>query len=96
MKIFLEKFGSTLVSRQTGREAFAALQPLLLDLQEDEELVLDCAGTITLSPSWADEFLTPLLKSYGKRFILERTENASIQATKKILEEIHKISFPTR
>jgi len=87
MKIELKKFGTTLISRQTGREAFSALQPVLKDLQEKENLDIDFDGVLTFSPSWGDEFLTPLLNKYGDRLILKNTSNPSVQATLEILEE---------
>ena len=36
MIIELKKFGVTLISRQTGREAFSAINPVLKDLKDDE------------------------------------------------------------
>ena len=93
MTIYLKKFGTTLVSRQAGREAFAALQPQLKNLKENENLELDFDGVITFSPSWGDEFLSPLLKQYGKRFILINTDNISVKATLELLEKISNYEF---
>ena len=87
MVIELKKFGTTLLSRQTGREAFSALQPLLKNLPENEKLEIDFDGVLTFSPSWGDEFLTPLLNTYGERLILKNTINPSVQATLEILEK---------
>lgn len=88
MIIQLKKFGTTLISRQTGKEAFSALQPLLKDVKENENIEVDFDGVLTFSPSWGDEFLTPLLNTYGDRLILESTSNLSVQATIEILEKI--------
>jgi len=93
MKIFLEKFGTTLISRQTGREAFAALQPQLDGLEEGEVLEIDFDGVITFSPSWGDEFLSPLAKKYGARLMLMNTTNPSVKATLELLAEINEIPF---
>lgn len=87
MVIELKKFGTTLISRQTGREAFSALQPLLKDVKENENLEIDFDGVLTFSPSWGDEFLTPLLNTYGERLILKNTSNLSVQATLDILQK---------
>ncbi|MCX6760475.1 MAG: DUF4325 domain-containing protein [Candidatus Nealsonbacteria bacterium] len=87
MNIELKKFGTTLISRQTGREAFSALQPFLKDVKEDEKIEVDFDGVLTFSPSWGDEFLTPLLNTYGNRLILKNTANPSVQATLDILEK---------
>lgn len=88
MNIQLKKFGTTLISRQTGREAFSALQSFLKDVKEDEIVEVDFDGVLTFSPSWGDEFLTPLLNTYGDRLILKNTNNPSVQATLDILEKI--------
>ncbi len=86
MVIKLKKFGTTLISRQTGREAFLALQPVLKP-KEKEKLEIDFEGVLTFSPSWGDEFLTPLLNAYGSRLILRNTKNLSVKATLEILEK---------
>lgn len=86
MIIELKKFGTTLISRQTGREAFSALQPFLKDLNKDEIIEVDFDGVLTFSPSWGDEFLTPLLNTYGDKLILKNTSNPSVKATLEILQ----------
>lgn len=87
MIIELKKFGTTLISRQAGRESFSALSPLLREVKTDENIEVDFAGVLTFSPSWGDEFLTPLLNVYDKRLILKNTDNPSVQATLEILEK---------
>lgn len=93
MNIALQKFGTTLISRQTGREAFAALQSSIKDISTSENIEIDFNGVITFSPSWGDEFLTPLLREYGDKLILKNTQNLSVQATLEILEQINKRKF---
>jgi len=93
MRIELKKFGTTLISRQNGREAFAAFQPQLSALDENENLELDFEGVITFSPSWGDEFLSPLVKIYNSRLILMNTGNPSVRATLELLEKINQIPF---
>ena len=93
MKIELKKFGTTLISRQNGREAFAAFQPQLDALSENDNLELDFEGVITFSPSWGDEFLSPLLKKYDTRLLLTNTSNPSVKATLELLEKINEKSF---
>lgn len=88
MIIELKKFGTTLISRQTGREAFSALQVILRDIKENESIEIDFDGVLTFSPSWGDEFLTPLLNTYGDGLTLKNTENPSVQATLEILQKI--------
>jgi len=85
MIIELKKFGNTLISRQTGREAFAAFQPTLRSINSAEKLEIDFEGVLTFSPSWADEFLTPLIEEFGDRVILCATDNPSVKATLEIM-----------
>lgn len=93
MRIELKKFGTTLISRQNGREAFAAFQAQLSALGENENLELDFEGVITFAPSWGDEFLSPLVKQYGSRLILIDTGNPSVKATLELLEKINQVPF---
>lgn len=96
MKLQLEKFGKTLISRELGSEAFRAFQPTLRDLSKDEELEIDFSGVLTLSPSWADEFLSPLLNQLDNKLILFPSDNLSIIATLRILQEVNKRPFRIR
>ncbi len=93
MTIALRKFGTTLISRQTGREAYAALQPLLRNSGGDEELSVDFEGVLAFSPSWGDEFLTPLGRRYGARMTLHHTANSSVKATLELLQKTTGIIF---
>ena len=72
MKLQLEKFGKTLISRELGSEALKALQSILRELSKDEELEIDFSGVLTLSPSWADEFLSPLLNQLDDKLIFDK------------------------
>jgi len=93
MKIYLKKFGTTLTSRQAGKEAFLAFQPSLKTMEGDEPVEIDFEGVVTFSPSWGDEFLTPLEQEFRERLTLENTANPSVQATLELLEKIHAIKF---
>ncbi len=93
MLIQLKKFGTTLISRQTGKEALAAFEPVLREVVENEKVEIDFEGVITFTPSWGDEFLTPLQKRYGKNLSLKNAENPSVQATLQMLEEINREKF---
>ena len=88
MIIQLKKFGTTLVSRPSGKEALLAFRPMLSQISENEEIIIDFAGVMVLTPSWADEFLTPLSSDFGKRIRLHNIENSSIKATLSILNKI--------
>jgi len=87
MLIELKKFGTTLVSRQAGREALAAYRPNLRTVGGDEIIEVNFDGVVTLAPSWGDEFLTPLLEEFGSRLILGKTTNPSVVETLDLLEK---------
>jgi len=46
MKLKLEKFGTTSITRELGSEAFKALQPTLRELPQGEELEIDFSGIL--------------------------------------------------
>jgi hypothetical protein len=93
MRIEMKKFGFVLTSRPAGKNSYAAFQPSLADVSADEEVTVDFADINSLSPSWADEFLTPLHEKFGERLILENTENASVTLTLETLEEVNNYKF---
>ena len=93
MKLQLEKFGKTLISRELGSEALKAFQVTLRELSKDEDLEIDFSGVLTLSPSWADEFLSPLHIELSDRLVLLPSDNLSVHATLKILAEVNKRPF---
>lgn len=96
MILKLEKFGTTLITRELGSEAFKALQSTLQELSPNEELEIDFSGVLTLSPSWADEFLTPLFTKLGEQLLLLPSDNLSVQATLKILQEANEVQFKVK
>ncbi|MBI2577326.1 MAG: STAS-like domain-containing protein [Candidatus Wildermuthbacteria bacterium] len=83
--ILLKKFGAMLISRPAGREAWLAAQAYSLSPQT-HSVVVDFDGVEVLSPSWADEFLTPLRERYGAGNVrIKNTENPSVRATLEVL-----------
>ncbi len=96
MKLRLEKFGTTLITRELGSEALKAFQSTFRELGQSEELEIDFSGVLTLSPSWADEFLSPLLVQLGDRLVILPSDNLSVQATLKVLQEVNKRPFKVR
>lgn len=87
MIIQLKKFGTLLMSRPTGKEAYLAFQPTLREVKKDDKIVIDFEGVQVLGPSWADEFITPLKKNFPGRVECVHTENPSVKATLEILNE---------
>ena len=92
MTIELKKFGNLLTSRQFGKEALAAIS-LQLPKDNSEEVIIDFLDVSTFSPSWGDEFLSPLQEKYRDNLILKNTNNPSVKATIEILEETNQIKF---
>ena len=88
MKIELKKFGTTLTSRQDGKEAYNAFHSTLDSVSETEIIEIDFEGVVTFTPSWADEFITPILKEYNDRVELINRGNPSVEATLNLLEKI--------
>lgn len=87
MIIQVKKFGTTLVSRPSGKEAWLAFQPVLSTVPLGEEIVVDFIDVVVLTPSWADEFLTPLYKRFNGMVKLININNPSIEASLVILKE---------
>ena len=85
MIIGLKKFGTILVSRPSGKEAWLAFQPNLKDVSDTEEVIVDFQDVLVLTPSWADEFMTPLYNRFPGNVRLTNTDNASVKATLAIL-----------
>lgn len=78
----LKKFGTVLVSRPAGREAFNAIRP---NLDPNQPVQLDFAGVLTITPSWFDEFLTNLALFTDGNVELLPTTNASLLAALPVL-----------
>jgi len=87
MIIDLKKFGTTLVSRPSGKEAWLAFQPTLSKISETEDVIVDFENVVVLTPSWADEFLSPLRERYNERVVLRNISNPSVEATLAILNK---------
>ena len=93
MTIQLKKFGITLTSRPNGKECYNAYLPELRTASPTEKIIIDFDGVNTFTPSWADEFLTPIQKDYGDRLFLKNTANLSVDTTIKLLEQINNIEY---
>ena len=89
----MTKFGTVLTSRQAGKEAYNAFLPTLSTVQDNETIEVNFDGIITFSPSWGDEFLTPIYNKYGDNLILTNISNPSVSLTMEILEKIHQFKF---
>jgi len=93
MIIKIAKFGSVLTSRQAGKEAHAAFLPTLEGLEKKDKITIDFEGVSTFSPSWGDEFITPLQKRFGDSLSLLNTDNPSVLLTLSLLEKTNNYKF---
>ncbi|MDD4995617.1 MAG: hypothetical protein PHW53_04105 [Patescibacteria group bacterium] len=93
MKIELKKFGTILISRPAGKDAYASFQSTLSELKPDEKLEIDFSGITTFSPSWGDEFLTPLVNQLKDRLILLPADNPSVKITLQLIEDTQGVKF---
>ena len=86
-KIELKKFGEMLISRPAGREAYLAMMAYILkDIDKNKFIEIDFSGVKVLTPSWADEVITKVVKEF-KNVKLINIENPTTQATLKTLRE---------
>jgi hypothetical protein len=91
MTVEIKKFGTILISRQLGREALAAFFSDFNELKE--EIIIDFEGLNVLSPSWADEFITPLHKKFKEKLIIKKSDNSSVIETLALLEKVNNVKF---
>jgi hypothetical protein len=91
MLIELKKFGTTLTSRDDGREAYFAMVSVFDNIQNNENVEIDFRGVNTFTPSWGDEFITPLFKKLGNRLFLTHLTNPSVKKTLNTIEKANKI-----
>ena len=89
MRIELKKFGEVLTSRPGGKEAYLSAKAYLLPKEKQEKIEISFEGVKVLSPSWADEFLTPIKNEFGDRAEFLATDNLSVKASLDILGEQH-------
>lgn len=88
MTLLMHNFGEKLDSRPAGREAWLAIQPRLREMKSEEKITLDFARILLLTPSFADEFVTPLINEHPGRAILVHTqENITVRKTLEFLKE---------
>lgn len=85
--IELKKFGSVLISRPAGLEAFNAIRP---QLDAARPVHIDFGEVLTVTPSWLDEFLTQLAAYVRADIELLPTKNASVLAALPVLGSARK------
>ena len=89
MKVELKKFGTRLVSRPDGREAFLVFKSYLKPKTKEEKIELDFSGIHVLTPSWLDEFIAGVKETFPSNPInYLPSVNASVIESIKVLEEV--------
>jgi len=91
MTIEMIKFGPLLISRPAGKDAWLGIQARLRGLPPQEEIVLDFHGVTVLTPSWMDEFLTPMKETFTK-VSFRNIDSQVIEETLTFLESLSKPS----
>lgn len=86
MSLELKKFGTVLISRPAGKEAYLAAKAYSLPRDKSDKIEVSFDGVEVLAPSWADEFITPLLEEFPGRIVLLPSDNASVKATLAIIK----------
>ncbi len=82
MRIDISKFGTTLISRPAGREAYLSARAYNIPKDGDEPIELDFSKVNVLTPSWADEFVTGLKNDFGASKIkIIEGDNLSVKTT---------------
>jgi hypothetical protein len=83
MIIDISKFGTMLLSRPAGREAFLSARAYLVPKEKKDEIIeLDFSQVKVLTPSWADEFVRGFEEEYGKEKIkIIEGNNLSVKTT---------------
>jgi hypothetical protein len=88
MLVDVSNFGSILMSRPAGKEAFLLAKAYAFkDIIKNDEIILDFAGIKVLAPSWADEFITGIKSEYSSNLQFINTDNPSVKASLKTVLE---------
>lgn len=88
MKIELKKFGTMLISRPAGKDAFLSFKAYQIPPSMLETIELDFTGVQVLAPSWLDEFVSGIRESFPEnKVVYLPTKNASVIQSIKTIEE---------
>jgi hypothetical protein len=88
MRIDVSKFGTVLLSRPAGREAFLSARAYSVPKENIETIELDFSRVKVLTPSWADEFVSGFLETFGSRLEIIEGDNLSVKTTFETLNAI--------
>jgi len=84
MLIKIINFGSILMSRPAGREAFLMAKAYVFkEIKQNDDIILDFDEVKVLAPSWVDEFITGIKNEFTNHLQYINTENPSVKASLK-------------
>lgn len=78
MRVAIKKFGTLLISRPAGHEAFLAFCSTYKFDDPQELIEFDFAGVNVLAPSWADEFISSIKQKFPNPISCLPSSNASV------------------
>lgn len=88
MIIQIKKFGDTLISRPEGRDAALVIRNQFLTNNKENQVTLDFEGVKIMTPSWLDEILQEIFKTYKNNHVkYKNTSNSSVKASLEIILE---------
>ncbi len=90
MRIDVSKFGTVLLSRPAGREAFLAARSYTIPKEGSEPIELDFTNVDVLAPSWADEFVSAIRSEFSaQRVKIIEGENVTVRGVFATLRELN-------
>ncbi len=92
-KVFLKAYGTVLVGRKDGTEAFVALERNMRDMPEGEVLFFDFSDIITFAPTWCDEFFGEATIKYPGRIVIDESIGEGLRKPFEVIAEARKIAF---
>ena len=85
MRVDVSKFGTLLVSRPAGHEAFLAFCSGYKLNDPKEPIELDFTHVNVLAPSWADEFISNIKSKFTNPVVCLPSSNASVVESLKFV-----------
>ena len=92
-KVFLKTYGTVLVGRSEGTEAFVALEKNMQDIPDDEVLFFDFSDITTFAPGWCDEFFGEATIKYPGRIVIDESINEGLKKPFEVITKARKIAF---
>ncbi|MFH1253710.1 MAG: DUF4325 domain-containing protein [Candidatus Uhrbacteria bacterium] len=89
MRIDVSKFGTILLSRPAGHEAFLSARAYMVPKENNEPIELDFSQVKVLTPSWTDEFVRGFKEEFGvSRIKIIEGNNLSVKTTFETLNAL--------